>query len=94
VEHSQNLATSEDFDDNLNYWDDNFPPSGDFKDIDEDGEYFPLNGDFKSSEDDYDDGGNFLRSGELKGISGDDNDFPPSEDFKGTNEDDEYFPPS
>jgi hypothetical protein len=89
---------SGDYDQCLNDWDENFPPSEDFQGIDEyfqgtnenDGE-IPSSGNFKSSEDDYENGGHFFPSGEFKDNNVGDDEFPPSEDFEGTDED---FPPS
>jgi len=69
-----------------------FPPSEAFKGTVEDNEYFPTSGNFKSNDDDYDDDGDFLPSGEFKGTNDDDGDFPPCEDFKGI--DDAEFPPN
>ena len=63
-ENNQNVGQSGDYDQRLNDWDDNFPPSEEFERTDEDfqgtiendGE-IPSSGNFKSSEDDYDNGG-------------------------------------
>jgi hypothetical protein len=96
--NNQNVGQSGDYDQCLNDWDENFPPSEEFQGTDE---YFqgtnendgkiPSSGNFKSSEDDYDNGGHFFLSGEFKDNDVGDYEFPPSEDFEGT---DQEFPPS
>jgi hypothetical protein len=97
-ENNQNVGQSGDYDQRLNDWDENFPPSEEFQGTDEDfqgtneyDEEFPSSGNFKSSEDDYDNGGHSFPSGEFKDNNVGDDEFPPSEDFEGTDED---FPPS
>jgi hypothetical protein len=97
-ENNQNVGQSGDYDQHLNDWDENFPPSEEFERTDEDfqgtnenDEEIPSSGNFKSSEDDYDNGEPNSPIGEFKDNNVGDYDFPPSEDFEGT---DEEFPPS
>ena len=73
-----------------NVVDDDFSPSEDFQDTDEDfqgtkkdDENFPSSGDFENNEDDYNNGGHNV-----------DDVFPPNEDFQGTDDDAGKFSPS